>query len=836
MAEFKLAGKALDTYLQIFNKSRARTKKSGKVVLDLDSEETALSTAISGIKMHCLYGRREEAEKAQNLVTIIEEWIDEYHSSQTSDSGQNRDASNDSSRFPKSESRISGPNLAAAYRAIGVSQAHWTRLTFDADSREDIHASAIKNFRKSLQLRSNNRRDAETSYALALVLAESRDIDGAIEAVKDAISTLSPTSGANGSLMQIAVDGDLSKADSLLSSTKNRNHAAKAWHLLALLLSARQNFTPAIECTEMVLSTLEETVNSQKSSESHGLNNLDFSEKRDLLEIKMTQLALIEVCSGPDFAVDLSGELLGLYSKLFNYSDMTSNSKPAPQPLVPPRSSSGTIKNIRASLFSRSKDPQQGSPRSRPNTASTIPNSTVSRNNPHNTYLTPSISVIDNEGSIFQYDNYESQRPMHRDSKKLKKRNSKKSMESTRRGHTVGPPKAASGDSNRAPNNINSRDFGEREPNDNLQEYSNGYDLQEVGVAVSHDIPPLSTSPTVGHDESPSATHRFPPIGHNLPRQPPPSGHQKQPPEQDIRLPSVTSNSSSTQPAPHFSREEQQRYSLTILVKVWLFVAGLYRRAGVHEEAQGAWDEAQKHVRNVEAAVATRHSSANSFSEQGWGGVKSVEELWADLYSEKGSLAVVQSTPFEAMAHFEDALAYFPDHPSATIGLSNILLDIYAQVIPTYPGASTPDNSLSTSTTGSLRDTTSDTAFASVSSPANSSERPPLPRAPTSLGLRTSLDSHHSPPASSPRPPSSHRKTPEALNRLAARDRAYGLLSSLTKLGTGWDLSEAWFALARAYEEGGQLERAKEVLWWVVELEDKRPIRGWNCLGQGYSL
>jgi hypothetical protein len=30
-------------------------------------------------------------------------------------------------------------------------------------------------------------------------------------------------------------------------------------------------------------------------------------------------------------------------------------------------------------------------------------------------------------------------------------------------------------------------------------------------------------------------------------------------------------------------------------------------------------------------------------------------------------------------------------------------------------------------------------------------------------------------------------KTPENLNRLAARNWAYGLLSTLTKLGTGWD-------------------------------------------------
>jgi len=75
--------------------------------------------------------------------------------------------------------------------------------------------------------------------------------------------------------------------------------------------------------------------------------------------------------------------------------------------------------------------------------------------------------------------------------------------------------------------------------------------------------------------------------------------------------------------------------------------------------------------------------------------------------------------------------------------------------------------------------------------------------------------------------------TPEELNRLAARDRAYQLLSTLTKLGSGWDYSEAWYALARTHEEGGQIEKAKEVLWWCVELEDTRPLREWHSVGAG---
>ena len=75
--------------------------------------------------------------------------------------------------------------------------------------------------------------------------------------------------------------------------------------------------------------------------------------------------------------------------------------------------------------------------------------------------------------------------------------------------------------------------------------------------------------------------------------------------------------------------------------------------------------------------------------------------------------------------------------------------------------------------------------------------------------------------------------SPPVLSRLAARDRAYGLLSSLTKLSTGWDYSEAWYALARAYEESEEMEKAKKALWWVVELEDAHPIRDWDNVTLG---
>jgi hypothetical protein len=162
---------------------------------------------------------------------------------------------------------------------------------------------------------------------------------------------------------------------------------------------------------------------------------------------------------------------------------------------------------------------------------------------------------------------------------------------------------------------------------------------------------------------------------------------------------------------------------------------------------------------------------------------------------------LVQDLKHEARSDFERAVLHLPNHPGAIVGLSNILLDIYSKVIALEPGTS------SSMTTPSL--------FPSV----------PLVSEPSS-GSKTAHLTAHTPSAE-------NQLSPPELNRLAARDRAYGLLSTLTKLGVGWDYSEAWYALARAYEESGQIEKMKEVLWWCVELEDTHPVRSWKDVTLG---
>lgn len=163
------------------------------------------------------------------------------------------------------------------------------------------------------------------------------------------------------------------------------------------------------------------------------------------------------------------------------------------------------------------------------------------------------------------------------------------------------------------------------------------------------------------------------------------------------------------------------------------------------------------------------------------------------------------------MENYERALALYPDHADSIIGLSDILMDVYEEKIQAED--SKPLIPPLTATAGSLMNLDKSIAPAETNAAFNPSAAVPQPRA---------FDKDPS---------------PAALNRLAARDRAYMLLSNLTRQGAGWDNSEAWYTLARAHELSKQVSKAKQALWWVVELEDNKPLRSWRSINAaGFTL
>ncbi|KAL3417539.1 filamentation protein [Phlyctema vagabunda] len=841
IAEFDLAFKAFDTYLEIAKKARARVEKSGEPEHGLDDDEIVVETVSTGIRALCTYGRIEEAEKAKDLSLWLEEWLEKHQPDQTSPST----AESPEGRQPQSMgTRFAPSSLAVAWRCVGIGHAQWARLTYDAASRADIQLQAIKCFRKALSHGRASSADIETSFALGVILAERREIGAAIDVVKAAL--LPPKS---------SVPGRASRSDSKQGPFDRERSLIPLWHLLALLLSARQEFATAARACEGAFEQFQdpkilfgddglglryqsEHLRESSTSQASGIvDEMSDHEKENVLEVKMTQLALIEVLEGPEVAVNASDELLSLYTRLFGDPQARASNKQEKTALVPPpQSSAGTIRSIKGSIFGRSahrrslrkaanasptiSEQPQMETQIRPQTTQTVASTMTTA---------PKIQVTNENGEHGSRRHLHGLLKDHPHHGKIEKRSASVSRQ---KNPSTTTPRSASTSKIRArsqgpsPTKVDGDTFFTPPSNTAHREKWLEADGQAgvVGLAVSSDGSDLSKTQS-------GSSRTLPPNSHNMAQTekallPGPTGSAS---TQDTHLPQV-SRSSSRNPVTRFPRDQEARRRTSMLVRVWLLIASFYRRATMYEDAKGAIEEALKLVQSLESDVSQDTTGSISITNAGWGGGKSVSELLADVYSERGHLAVADASSYTALDYYESALTNFADHAAAIVGVSNILLDIYSEILQPGPAIPTLDLPLPlaqptniTKTTFSSSSNTLNGDKSTISTPSSA-----IPLRPGPLGV-ASIKPENPIPISSLATPSS----PETaqLDRLAARDRAYGLLSTLTKLGSGWNNSEAWFTLARAYEEGGQLDKARDVLWWCVELEEARAIRGWETFG-----
>ncbi|KAF2086950.1 filamentation protein-like protein [Saccharata proteae CBS 121410] len=777
LAEFDLAFKAFDSYVEIVTRGKDRAESSGEDDPGLDDDDTVLLTAAEAIRLLCRFGSRSEAEKAKEVGETIDKWL-KQRTPATSPPGPHTGDSSAEHNDGPTEGVLSPQARAIAYRAVGISQAQWARFTYQATSRSELQSKAAQSFRKALSPELGDPNNLETLYALGVVLAEMRDLGGAVKVVKRALAS-SPEPDT-----LVMPDGVLSaeKADLHVPRYTRERKLIPLWHLLALILTARSDFGTAAKTCEAAFEQFEDPTtlfgnsehtqayrsehlnestssveNSQGKSDKGLVDAMEAYEKEGILQVKMTQISLVEVLDGTSTAVDAGAELLTLYKRLFGDPSGGHAAIRVSSPTEPalPQSSAGTIKgSIFGRARSRSKVAAQSSPLSK-----TTPTRTA-------TMMTqgseaPAIQVTDTTPE--KSDGHHHHLFHHRDHEKSPRHRSGSLLH--RRHH----------------------DSAAQEPSEKTDGQTGGARRESTVSSKGHT--------DLKAEDSPDQPLR--PIPHNgtsHDSQAPPAGHPEQPPRQDIRLPAPFPRVNYTPPEPRFPAVQERRHTISLLIDVWLFIAGLYVRADMHQEATAALDEANSLTEMLEMEVSQEASNAKAFAQKGWGGSRSIEELWASVHAARGELALAQSEPYDALASFEKALSHFPDHPAAIVGLSDILIDIYTEAIP----AERPDDfsPIRPSKTPSSRST-------DIPSPSN----------PISGGSKAA--------------------DPEALNRLAARDRAYSLLSSLTKLGSGWDYSEAWFGLARAYEESGQVDKAKSVLWWCVELEEARPVRGWGCVGGG---
>ncbi|KAF7507259.1 hypothetical protein GJ744_010817 [Endocarpon pusillum] len=813
LADFSLAYKALDAYLELVDRGKARAQKSSEGLTGIGDEESIIRTIAEGIEGLCIFGRRDQAEKAFRLTGTLGEWIDDF-TSRRSEAPTNQSPDLETGHGNAHHKMVEARVLEAAHRAIGIGRAFWALWT-PFNERRSIHQNeALASFKQATRVLSDASPSLETAYALALLLAETRDLKSAIDCVKGALSTFSVQTEEH--------------------DFAEQRRTMPLWHLLALLLSARQDFNTAYEMcgaafdqltnADNLLDNLSTSVNgnlvsnSEKAplnDESHDLiGDMDWTERERIIEIRITELAIIELTEGAEEAVNSSNELLSLFSKLFSHLGVGQEERPQPRRLIPPKNSTRTGKSLRGSIFGRRRErPTTTAQNEAANAVPFLPQNILARY-PTQTTEAPTIKVTDEDSRTEKHKSH-SIRRSHSHSRsdpqshKLYKREGLKAgilRRHSRSAETRPVSSIVSGP-------CQSFETGQEQISRRasiIGDVPNGVSedspVDQLGAISTAEIIAADATPLHSHNKVPEAKVSLPPIGHNIDHRelPPPPGHERQPPQQDVRLPIVHSLTTSTQPTPRFSRTAEQIHAHGILVKVWLLVAGLYRRATLFDDSLEACGEAARSASQVEALVAAQESSITTFTEPAWEGGKSSNEIWADVHAERAHLALAKAMPHEAVKHFEEALMCSLDHPKATVGLSNILLDIYEQKIPSEPPRPGLDLDVSE------KEQQSHAKAATIQNGPLNEKTQGAHRAGDEL-----------------------RKTPENLNRLAARDRAYGLLCNLTKLGSSWDDSEAWYTLARAHECSGQIEKAKEVLWWCVELEDKRPVRHWRNIGPG---
>ncbi|EQK97739.1 Tetratricopeptide-like helical [Ophiocordyceps sinensis CO18] len=609
LAEFDLAFKALDSYLDIVKRGKARVDKTGEAEPSLDSDGTVLETMAQAIMALCRYGRQQAGEKARQLGAELEDWLSRVPPIKGPENGTPSIAED----VAKSDSHppVASHIVALAWQAIGHSHAHWSRLTHEAGSRIEIQAKAIRCFRKSIAAEFGRFKDIRSFFSLALLLAERRELTTAIELTRSALMA----------------NKDQERGKTLLNGPYWQERTLiPLWHLLALLLSARQDYAMAFRACEGALEQFKDpTVLFGKTDPGfrsehlevagvtppaearRGLvDSLDDSEKESILEIKMTQLALIELTEGPEMAVNASFELLTMFTRLFGNISAQAVSY-GPTHAQPPKTS-GTFRGIRGSIFGAKTD-KSSSTRglstsivseksaalaSRPSTAHSVatakPSIQVTAENDDHTVASRSRG----DGSA------QRQRSESRRRGSLKKRNRSSSRARPETGGALAhQATVVDGDVFFTP-------------------------AQEPDQA---DLFPFTNKPSQAR--STSSRGRVASINSHL------AAPVSKSAEYTELATEIIHASPHVIPLIQFPKEQERAQRLTILVRIWLTVAGFYRRADMLEDSKGAIAEAQKLVQDLGTGpLSQEQCEARGQKSTGWAEKKSVDDLWGDVWTE----------------------------------------------------------------------------------------------------------------------------------------------------------------------------------------------------------
>lgn len=617
LADFDLALKAFDSYLEIVKKGKARVEKTGEIEPSLDDDGTVLETMSLAVIALCRYGHQKAGEKARRLGAELEDWLSKLPQSKHTANENGTPSIAEEVTNGDVEPWVAPHIVALAWQAIGLSHAHWSRLTYEAGSRTEIQSKAIRCLRKSLSPEYGRSKDIRSFFSLALLLAERRELTAAIELTKTAL---------------MSNKGREEGYDLLCGSYWQERTLIPLWHLLALLLSARQDYTSAIRACEGALEQFRDSsvlfgkggsgfrsehlndagADSVAPESRHGLvDEMDDSEKQSILEIKMTELAITELMDGPDAAVNASYELLTLFSRL--YGSVTVQTTNLTTPAQPPKTS-GTFRSIRGSIFGSKVD--RSRPPTRQPSASTLSdeksNGAVPRPATTQTQATvrPMVHVTEENGVHVAGSRSRRAGSSHRQRSESGRRNSLKKRErndSRPRTDTTGSfsPQATIVDGDAF-----------FTPGAELEQGDVSFSTKSSQTRMSSFAKSKTTSPLNSYLSNASKSTDFTEISVD-----------------------VSHATPSLLPLVQFPKEKERSQRIAMLVGIWLTIAGFYRRAGLLEDCKGAIAEAQKLVHGLETEMSQDQSIASGSKTVTWGEKKSVDDLWGDVWSEV-SLAV----------------------------------------------------------------------------------------------------------------------------------------------------------------------------------------------------
>lgn len=647
--DFEMAFKAFDVYVELSTAGRSRNRRSDeRESIEVDDDEFYIRTLADAVGVLCRFGGKEDAEKARKVEKLIEEWLD-LHAQPHEETAYGPL----SDPLPDSQERgDTALNVSIAYRALGISQAYWARLTYEGDKRTHLQTEALACFKKALNKQSRGMLDIDTLYAMSLVAADMRNVSEAVKTLKTALASpaeLLTSSSSSAFESKTDAFGEVLRDGAVFNRERK---LVPLWHLLALLLTARGDLASAAKSCEAVFRQFgdqsnllgdDRSVDSRQHIRKQGsitseekehqppatsaVSIMNSFEKEKLLQVKVTQVALVEAMEGPAAAVDSMDELFALYARLFGEPKMEGIRKlPQKVPDLRPGTAASGVRSIAGSIFGRSRLSHRGRDRpqslpvqtSRPSTARTV----------HQTHkpgaqATPVIQVTNEDGTTegrvsgSQYRDSQDVSVRHRHSSILKRRSggSLRKRSGSAPGSRPGETVPMKGYKPNGPEVNHDEDTVPPLPETGRRSKNESYTKAETGENFSR--------PTTSQSIRGVAT----------------SMNDDEHPDQVLKY----QNGGSAGPLPFainllhnpiFSTLQDSRQKCSLLIRLWLYVSGLYVRAGMLDDAKAAMDEAQKILEMFEMEVAQTRSSSKAFAERGWGTGGSVDELWADVWTE----------------------------------------------------------------------------------------------------------------------------------------------------------------------------------------------------------